>query len=452
MTNSFGGYWNDEYYFIVAGRHLAWSYADQPPLVPLLAGALDAVFPGSEWALRLPSTLMAGVSVLVVALTARELGGHRCAQVVAAGAYAVSGWLLPSAHWLTTYAIDPFWWLLVSWLVVRWTRKHAQGLHDDRPLLWAGIVTAVALQTKYLIPVLWLAIGIGVLISGPRPLLFRPSLWAGALIAIGSAVPGLVWQAAHGWPFLRFSQTVSAESDRTATLVSPPLYAGALGTLLLVYGLWRLFRAAELRPYRFLAWTFFAVVGIVTVVDGRAYYPVGLYGTLIAAGAVEFARRDLARWWTWVAWPAYALSACVAVWTMLYLASTVDVLSGRHGVQPAADLYHRALTPEQRAHTVIVTDLYLEAATFDHFQRELALPEVYSPHRGYRYFGTPPDDADVVLYVSTWPNLRALDPYFTRAQWIGADRLGISLSVLSGRRQPWSEIWRELEPDAVVPR
>lgn len=42
---------------------LSWGYADQPPLVPALAGWLDTLFPHSLVALRLPSTLTAAASV-----------------------------------------------------------------------------------------------------------------------------------------------------------------------------------------------------------------------------------------------------------------------------------------------------------------------------------------------------------------------------------------------------
>lgn len=46
LTSGRVGYFDDELYFLVAGRHLDWGYADQGPLVPLLARAMDTVFPG----------------------------------------------------------------------------------------------------------------------------------------------------------------------------------------------------------------------------------------------------------------------------------------------------------------------------------------------------------------------------------------------------------------------
>ncbi|MCP9949715.1 glycosyltransferase family 39 protein [Actinomadura madurae] len=76
------GYHRDELYFRVAGRHLAWGYPDQPPLLPVLVRAITAVFGDSLVALRVPSALLAACGVLVAALTAREMGGGRRAQLL----------------------------------------------------------------------------------------------------------------------------------------------------------------------------------------------------------------------------------------------------------------------------------------------------------------------------------------------------------------------------------
>ena len=78
------GYHRDELYFLAAGDHLAWGYADQGPLTPLIAHVMDALAPGSLTALRVPSALMTGATVVVTGAIAFELGGSRRAQLIAA--------------------------------------------------------------------------------------------------------------------------------------------------------------------------------------------------------------------------------------------------------------------------------------------------------------------------------------------------------------------------------
>src|SRR3954462_10601806 len=78
------GYHRDELYFVAAGHHLDWAYADQGPFTPLVARATSELAPDSLTVLRIPSALAAGAIVLLTGLLARELGGGRRAQVIAA--------------------------------------------------------------------------------------------------------------------------------------------------------------------------------------------------------------------------------------------------------------------------------------------------------------------------------------------------------------------------------
>ena len=57
-------FFRDELYFIVCGRHPDFGYADQPPLIPLLAAATQ-VFGESLVLLRLVPALAAAAMVLV---------------------------------------------------------------------------------------------------------------------------------------------------------------------------------------------------------------------------------------------------------------------------------------------------------------------------------------------------------------------------------------------------
>jgi hypothetical protein len=67
------GYHRDELYFLAAGHHLAWAYADQGPLTPLIARLMSETSSGSLPVLRLPSAIAAGGTVLLTGLLAYEL-------------------------------------------------------------------------------------------------------------------------------------------------------------------------------------------------------------------------------------------------------------------------------------------------------------------------------------------------------------------------------------------
>ncbi len=453
----------DEMYFLIAGRdHPALGYFDQPPLVPLLAGLLDQWFPDSLVALRMPVSVAAAAGAGITALIARELGGGKGAQAMAAGAYGCSG-VITVSHWLATYTLDPFFWTLLTWLVVRWVRLHRAGVRDDRPLLWAGIVTAVSLETKFMIPAFWVLTGLSALVLGPRELLRRPMLWLGAAVAVVCTVPTLVWQATHGWPYLQMGQVVAGESTgKVAFVITSVSGAGFLaGVIGLCYGYWRLLRAPELRSYRFLAVALLATFVAFLLTDGRFYYTMGLYALPFGAAAAELSRRKMAKPWRLLAWPVFALSAVLAVVQLpIYPASKVQSMpqswqgiplgsTFASGELPQRDVGIRAgqayaaLPEEVRAHTAVFAEIYPFAAATDYYGRAYGIEQVYSGHRGYWYFGMPSETKDKVLVVNPSRGdgeREQLAPYFSSSREV----VGGLLTLYEGRERPWSEIWPHL--------
>jgi hypothetical protein len=95
------GFHGDEMYYIVAGQHPALGYVDQGPLTPLLSAASVALLGVSPTAVRLLPTLEMAIVVVLVALLARDLGGSRRAQILAAVTAALSVYMA-SAHLDTT--------------------------------------------------------------------------------------------------------------------------------------------------------------------------------------------------------------------------------------------------------------------------------------------------------------------------------------------------------------
>jgi hypothetical protein len=462
LTSGRVGYFCDELYLWVAGRHLDWGYADQGPLAPLLARVMDLAFPGSLAGERLPATVLTAVSVAVAALIARELGGRRSAQVLTAGAYAMA--TLAGGHLLTTATVDTFFWVLTTWLLVRWVR-----LRDDRLLLWLGLVTAIALQNKWLIAIFWIFVGISVLAVGPRELLRRPLLWLSALFAMLAMLPNLVWQAHHGWPQLAMAQAINEEvtakgsawGGRLAFLPLVLSMAGVgLGTAFFCYGLWRLLGSPELRPYRFLGWTFVGLVILFLAAGGRFYYLAGLVGLILAAGAVELQRREPMGWWRWIlTWPVYLLSAIIALtalpvlplsWPSAARPISLASLGWPQFTDEVARAY-RALPPATQRSTAVITNFYGDASALDRYGPARGLPRPFSPHRGYWYFGAPPDNADTVLFVGSNPAY--LRRYFSEVRQVATVTVGPTMNLFSqatpvwlcsGRRAPWSQLWPQL--------
>ncbi|WP_084505808.1 glycosyltransferase family 39 protein [Nocardia harenae] len=431
-----GGYWFDEAYMLAIGReHLDWGSADQPPMAPALAAALDRLAPDVIPVLRIPAILATAAAVVVAALIARELGGDRRTQLLTALAQATTLWITLAGHWLTPYTLEPVQWLLIIWLLTRWLR-----LRDDRLLLALGVVAGLAVQTKFQVVLLCAVLAASILLCGPRELLRRPLLWAGAVIALLLALPTFRWQASNGWPQLRMGEIVASEADalyggRPGVAVTLVIMAGIAGTVLALYGTWRLLRTPELR---FLGVTAVVLYLFFVVTVGRPYYLNGLYGALFAAGALGLQQRRLAGGrFGWVAWPAYVLATAAALGML-----AVSVVAAEPDVPRtiARELVTSYDTLPEQDRTAVFGESYIVAAYIDLYAPHLA--PAYSTNRSYGYFPPPPDSARDVLYVGRTPD--ELRPHVTECRELRPVQEDLAVWHCTGLRTPWPELWPRL--------
>ncbi|HWO68695.1 MAG TPA: glycosyltransferase family 39 protein [Umezawaea sp.] len=456
------GYYLDELYFRVAGDHLAWGYVDQPPLVAVFAKLQVLLFGDGLTAFRVVPALLAGASVLVAGLIAREFGGGTAAQVLAACASAASLATVAAGHVLHPTAVDHVVWVTVCWLLIRLLRTA-----DQRLWIAIGAVVGVGMLAKYLVVLLVIGLAAGLLIGGPRKVLGSSYVLLGAGLALVLNVPGLIWQGVNGWPQFAMAESLSEQPGIGAAvnlLVGQVLMIGPLLTPIWVVGLVALIRRPAWRTHRAFAWAHLVVFVIVAAVGGYARYTAGLLVVLLAAGCVvvtSWASGNVKRALVGLAVVGNAAFAAVIVLPILPIEAYAgdDVLGALGAGQleqtgwprvadQVADVY-RGLSPAEQGAAIVYGHNYSEAGAIDRYGPERGLPRAYSGQNSYADFGTPSEDKTVVIAFGV--DRGSFSALFTSCEARGTFTFdlpqpeeGKEILVCRGLREPWSATWPRL--------
>ena len=309
------GFHGDEMYFVVAGQHPAFGYVDQPPLTPLLSAASVALLGVSPTAVRVLPALEMGLIVVLTALMARDLGGSRRAQVIAAMTAALSGYL-GAGHLDTTTEPD-----LLAWAVVLWLLVKVLAGGDRRLWLGVGVTTGIGLENKDTLLFLGAGLAVGLVLARRWDVVRSPWAWAAIGIAILLWLPNLAWQAADGWPQLTMASQISGYAGDNRAQVVPLLwlFTGPLLFPVSVAGLaWLLFAKAA-APWRAIGIAALVALALVLITGGKAYYAIGTASAFMAAGAMVLDR--------WLARSHASLKAASFALTAVLSASMIALLT-----------------------------------------------------------------------------------------------------------------------------
>jgi 4-amino-4-deoxy-L-arabinose transferase-like glycosyltransferase len=454
------GYHRDELYFRLLGQEPAWGYVDQPPATPLLARLMTELFGDHLWALRLPGAVAVAGAAVLTALLARDLGGGRGAQVLAAAGVGTA-FPLVFGHLLLTATVD-----LVAGAAIMLCVFRAL-LRDPRWWLAVGGLTGLALYNKHLLVLPLIAVGAGLLLVGPRRVLWSRWLLGGVALALVVGAPNLLYQFANDWPQLKMAEAIEQDKGAESRATFAPLQLVLLGMFLVpvwVAGLVRLVRDPALRPARAVAAAYPVLCALVLVTGGQPYYTVAVVLALYAAGCPPTVRWFAGRpGRTAVFGAALAVNAAVSAVIALpllpvsALAATpiADINQGTSDqigwpvyVRQVADAY-AGLPAGERERAAILTANYGEAGALDRYGDVYDLPAVHSGHNELWYRGRPADDVDVIVAVgfgAGGPTARA----FAGCEVVRDLDNGVDIPneeqendirVCRGRTAPWSALW-----------
>ncbi|MBV8162494.1 MAG: glycosyltransferase family 39 protein [Acidimicrobiia bacterium] len=472
------GWHRDELYFLQCARHLAGGYVDQPVFTPLVARVSLTLFGRSLLALRTFPAIASGGTVVLCALLAREFGGGRGAQLLAAIGAATAPAVLGSGHLHGPTAYDITAWSALAFLVARLVRTG-----DRRLWVAAGAVTGLGLANKHSIGFFVLALLVGLVATGHGELLRSRWFLLGAVIAVAFTVPDLVWQAGHQWATIAMTRRLNQKYGGLAAfaLFVPAQLVMASPALVGMWfaGLRRLWRpdAADaafggVGGWRTFALSYTLLFLFFGLTGGKhVYYVAAMYVVLLAAGAVVVAGRvagrlaELRRLFialgvaTVVAVPAVlpVLPPSTTGWTATVNPVMVETVGWPELVHTVSDVWY-SLPASERAHAVIFTADYGEAGAINELGGGDHLPRAVSGQNNFWWWGPgdptattvvavapgPKDTHDYDAYLRTFFGDVATAARLTNRAGLANEEAGGHVYICRRPRQPWGRMWPRL--------
>ncbi len=473
------GFHRDELLYLGMGRHLRLWGMDFPPAIAIVAEVSRILMGDSLTAIRVFPAVFGGAVLVLAALIARELGGGRTAQALAAFCVITSPLFMRSANLLQPVVMDQLVWTAALYALVRLVRGYGPG-----GWLLLGLTLGFGLLTKFSVVFIGLAILIALLMSPLRTALLTPWPWIGLATALVLGAPSIVGQIRLGFPVVQqMADLRASQLERVGPLafLAGQLYWGP-AVLLAGVGLYGLLASAALRPFRSLGVACAAAFVILVLLQGKPYYAGPLYPALFAAGAVMFERaaRGLLGDLLQVGTIAVLFGFCVvtvplglpilAPPSMAGYARAIgieaavrtntgetgelpqdyaDMLGWEEQVAAVARVYH-ALPAAQRARAAIVAGNYGEAGALDYYGPRYNLPPVVSPAGSYWFFGPGPLPGEVVVTIGI-PEAdlrRFFDSVETAAtvshRWAVAEERSLQVNVGTGARTTLQRLWPSL--------
>lgn len=431
------GLHRDEYLYISESDHLAWGYMEVPPMLSIIGKIAKLLFGNTEFAVRFFPALIGAVSIILIGIMVRDLGGKKYAQLIGGFGFLISPAFLGSNNLFQPVSFNQFMWLLSAFMMVRIVKesdllnfKNSANL-SAKNWYWLGIIAGLGFLTKYSILFFFVAMIGGLLLTPHRKIFSTKYPYISLGIAFLIALPNLWWQVAHDFPIARHMEELARTQlvNVSASSFLIPQFLDHFGaTIIWCSGLLFVFTNEKVKPYRFLGWTYLLVILILLLTSGKDYYAFGTYAMLFALGGVALEHWFLKKSWllipiiTLLNLPAIPLALPILPIEKMeaysrYIRDDIgmnDFFRWEDGIvrnlrqdyadmhgweeipQKVAKIYH-SLTPEQQRTCLLYAGHYGQAGVMNFYREKYNLPETYSFNASF--VAWVPDDLEITCQI-----------------------------------------------------
>ncbi len=471
----------DEFLYIAMGQHLDWGYLENPPMIGLIAALSRLLFGDSLFALHFFPALTGAAVVILIGLLARELGGGRFAQALAAFAYIMAPAFLRTNALFQPVCFDQLAWVLAAYLFILILKK-------ETPRRWLafGVALGAGLLTKYTMLLFGFAILASLPLTPGRRMLQTKWPWIAATISFMMLLPNLIWQHAHGWPVIEHMLTLSRNQlmhVEPAGFVLMQLLMSFAAFPVWMVGLYFYF-SREGQAFRAIGWSYVVCFMLLLFFSGKAYYLLPAYPMLFAAGGVVL-EKYIVR--TQRLWLRPALLGFIFIFNLIgvpygipllsvtsfqkyaaFMANHMglaeplrwedgvlhnipqdyaDMLGWENQAAVVAKVYH-GLAPQEREQCVILASNYSQAGALEYYGKKYVLPQVISYHGSFYLWG--PGQASKEILLTVGIDAEDLQPHFQQIESAGtithpfARENDVPILICRGAHVSLQEAWPRL--------
>jgi hypothetical protein len=286
LTSTNYGLHRDAYLYFAQSEHLAWGFISVPPFMATIIHFSVLLMGDSVFALRVFPALAGAINIILIGLMVREMGGKSVATFLACSAYLLSPAFLRSNSLLQPVSFDQMFWLLAAFFVVKLV-----STRDPWYWLAIGITAGIGMMNKYAIAFFFLGLFFALFSTQDRKWFASRYLYIGLIIACVLMLPNIWWQYRHNWPIvahmreLRETQLVHVSY---AGFLFGQLWMNMNVIFIWIAGLFFFLKMKQGRGFRILGFVFLYSLLILMLLNGKAYYTLGLYPFLFAGGGIAF--------------------------------------------------------------------------------------------------------------------------------------------------------------------